>query len=195
MIGYLLIIFPQCYHDASPPPQKRKRHRYLFWFMEGGWVPTINQGVGVGLGSAAGSTSSTRRRKSSKIGMLSDGQYCYYHLLIRWNLFTYFRAPTLLESKCSLPAFFWFGNNVLLPPPLLIVWQHYSLSRTSKLKQKCTLQSDCPKEVCLGDYMGPFRVRNACEPKLVLPSSTINLGCLQPQPSRNRPQKLSGSSS
>ena len=81
----------------------------------------INQGVGVGLGSAAGSTSSTSRRKSSKIGIFSDGQYDFCHLLIRWNLVTYFPAPTLFESKCSLPGFFWFGNNVLLPPPSSVV--------------------------------------------------------------------------
>ena len=62
----------ECYHAKTC---------FGFWFMVGG-VPIINQGIRVGLGGAARSTSSTSRRKSRKIRMFSGEQYSYCHPLI-----------------------------------------------------------------------------------------------------------------
>ena len=56
---------------------KTPPHRSCFAFLvyKDGVVALINQGVGVGLGSAALSTSSTGRRKSVGIGVVSGGKY------------------------------------------------------------------------------------------------------------------------
>ena len=66
----------------------------------------VNQGVGVRPGSAARSTSSTRRSEFGNVGKFRAD-----HLVLppphyyRWNLLIPFRAPNLLESKCYLPEF------------------------------------------------------------------------------------------
>ena len=80
-------------------------------------IAIINQGVGVGPGSAARNTSRTSRRESVQIGTFSAGQHCYCHpLYCQWTLFKPFRAPNLLESKCKLPDFFARQQYMLATP-------------------------------------------------------------------------------
>ena len=73
-----------------------------------GWSRNKKQGVGVGPGSAA-RNSRTSRRDFSKSG-LPPLYYC------RWTSFGPFRAPNLSESKFDCPEFLLLGNNTLLPP-------------------------------------------------------------------------------
>ena len=56
----------------TPPPPETC---FAFLVMEGGGVAIINDGVGVGPGSAARNTSRTNRRESIKIGTFPAGQY------------------------------------------------------------------------------------------------------------------------
>ena len=68
----------------------------------------VYQGVGVGPGSAARSTSSTKGKASIKIGRFSGGQYKYSHEIVTPLLLSrelVFRGPNLLDSKRSLPGF------------------------------------------------------------------------------------------
>ena len=58
----------------------------------------MSQWVGVGLGSAARSTSSTSRRKFVKIEILPPHSYC------RWTVFTPFRDFSRLATILLQPS-------------------------------------------------------------------------------------------
>ena len=97
-------------------------------------------GTGVVLSSTGTSTSIVKRipasiqlklttilLKKPEIRNVSGGQCCIVIVTLyycRRNLFRLFRAPNLLESKHSLPGFFWLGNNELFSPTLLMAAQH-----------------------------------------------------------------------
>ena len=66
------------FDNTNPCPELVLR----FCSIEEGGVAIVSKGVGVGPGSAAHSTSSTRRRESIEIGTFSGGQYCCCHLFI-----------------------------------------------------------------------------------------------------------------
>ena len=104
-------------------------------------APMINQGVGVGPGSAAHSISSTSGKESVQIGMRLAENIVATPYYCRWNLLIYFRVPNLLESKCSLPGFFWLGNNTIFATR--IFWMFGMVAFAIK------------KQGCLKEEMGP----------------------------------------
>ena len=75
-------------------------------------------GTWVGPGSAGRNTSRTSRRESIKIGTFPADKlyYCQPFYYCDLDLFTYFRAPNLLESKFDCSGFFRAGNKMLLSP-------------------------------------------------------------------------------
>ena len=94
-------------NPPPPPPPPKKNNLFCDFGLRKGRAPITSQGVGVGLGSAARSTSSTSRRKSGKLEIFCGGQYycCHPLTVADGTCLIYFRAPNLFGSKHHLPDF------------------------------------------------------------------------------------------
>ena len=122
-----------------------------FRLMEGASQQQITR-VAVGLGSAARSTSSTSKRKSSKIGIVRAGKnsllpplyYC------QWTLSRPCRAPNLLESKFDCPGFFQPSNET----PLYQCYGNIRYHWTSPKEVVCTYYTYIYIYIFMYRYMG-----------------------------------------
>ena len=94
-----------------------KKTCFAFVLRKGG-AAIINQGDGVGPGSAARNIGRTSTWESIEIGTFSAAQYQYCHprIIADGPCLDLFGLRTC-EQICSSGSFS-LGNNILLPPPL-----------------------------------------------------------------------------